>query len=216
MNAKQLCKALEIDAEQLAEWRKLGLPSKKGSRGREFDQAAVAAWLVEKGLAKPKTGVVSRQADVAKHFGVSTKTVQNWQEAGMPFSRGRYDLDAIAEWREARFGKAEDEVESQDPDKRGYWATRREKAAALKLELELAELEGRLVDPAVPTQLFRAHIVEANTLLDQLIDRSSSFLPEGLKPADKRTYNLRITQAVRDIQHALASALTRRAAEARA
>jgi phage terminase Nu1 subunit (DNA packaging protein) len=45
---------------------------------------------------------VERQAEVAAHFGVSTRTVREWLAAGCPGVPGNYDLAAIAAWRKSR------------------------------------------------------------------------------------------------------------------
>lgn len=45
---------------------------------------------------------VKSQREVAAHFRVTPKTVGDWRTQGMPGDRGKYDLEAIREWKEAR------------------------------------------------------------------------------------------------------------------
>lgn len=56
-----------------------------------------------KGTKKKRIGV----QDVAKHFGVTTRTVRKWRERAdpMPGKDGEFDIEKIAKWRELTFQK---------------------------------------------------------------------------------------------------------------
>ncbi len=49
---------------------------------------------------------VSSQREVAKVFGVTPKSVQDWIQQGMPGRRGEYDIAKIREWRDSRSASA--------------------------------------------------------------------------------------------------------------
>lgn len=59
--------------------------------------------------------IVHSQSEAATHFGVSTTTIKTWLGQGCPGKAGRngnpgrYDLDAIEQWRRERQGSAPDD-----------------------------------------------------------------------------------------------------------
>lgn len=67
---------------------------------------------------KPST-IVPSQTMIAKHFGVSVRTVNGWinRPDAMPGERGKYDLAEIEKWRDKTFIKGKDQqaVESSIP-----------------------------------------------------------------------------------------------------
>ena len=45
------------------------------------------------------TGIAPTRDQVARHFGVSLRTVAAWLAAGCPGQPGAYDIEQIAAWR---------------------------------------------------------------------------------------------------------------------
>lgn len=189
MTTRELCDALGISSRQLTAWRKRGLPATKTGRGYRYDAAAVRRWLIDQGLAKPQA-IATTRADVAEHFGVHERTVAGWIAAGAPGSPGRYDLDAIAAWRDARRGKGDD-PELAGPASAGLERYRQARAAIA--ELELARLRRQLVPreevhavlDQVATTLRRAgeilarhHGDEARQVLEDAIDDARRLLEQ--------------------------------------
>ena len=111
---------------------------------------------------KPKTAKTARTiAEVAGHFGVAVRTVGNWRVTGMPGRPGRFNLAAIAAWREGQSLGCDRQGDGKPGD-------RLKEAEAQLKELKLAKLRGELVAADAVCRLFRRQIAEAKTHLDQL------------------------------------------------
>lgn len=198
MNDKQLCSELGITPEQLADWLKLGLPHGGTKRRRTFDAQVVADWLVERGLYKRPAGVVTTLRDVAKYFDTTSRNVGYWKDQGMPWQPGHYDLDAIAEWREARFGKrVGGEPEDEKQDSRGFWEAKRAKIAAEREAIKLARERGEVIDVGVATRLIGQHIAQVKVQLEQLPDYALSLVT--LTAAEKKKFRERLKTRIRDL-----------------
>jgi phage terminase Nu1 subunit (DNA packaging protein) len=96
---------------------------------------------------------------VAKHLGVTVRTVQLWVKKGMPKSGKRYDLVACELWHrqdQERAGSAEDpDAEAQEEGgSKAFWTRREIKARAETKELELRQRQGELVELVEVEQLF--------------------------------------------------------------
>lgn len=94
------------------------------------------------------------QAEVAKFFGVSIKTVASWAQANMPGSAGAWPLDEIAQWLRAsgpwRLRSHQEQGGNGDPLMAGpsegsEGLERYRKARAAIAELDLAERRGELI-----------------------------------------------------------------------
>lgn len=148
---KELIGRLDINRPKLTAWIREGLPVEQTSRGPRFDPEAVKAWLIDKGHAKQVTppNLVGTKAEVARHFGVSERTVSTWLNDGCPGEpagpgrRGQYDLTTIAAWRDLRTAQAGDELMAGPTSP----ALERYRAARAGLaELDLLERNGTLLD----------------------------------------------------------------------
>ena len=126
--------------------------------------------------------VAATIAAVARHFEVHERTVKSWFAKGCPHERGKYDLTAIAEWREANLGVGDEEQAAE----RGAWETRRSRAAALKAELELKQLAGQLIEVKLAAQFVGRHTTEVKAHLMQLPDFAASLVE--LSAAAKRPF----------------------------
>jgi len=87
---------------------------------------------------RKKSRIVHTQAEVAVHFGVSNKSVQEWLSHGCPYvprkkgKAGEYDIDAIDEWRREQKGLGESDPLLNGPDSPALeeyrkWKAKREK-----------------------------------------------------------------------------------------
>jgi len=99
--------------------------------------------------------IVGTQREVAKSFRVSGETVRDWRKLGMPGRKGRWDLDEIAAWRDARreagssmpAGLAHQYRQAKLA--REINAAKREAARAEREQIELRRLKGDLIERAV-------------------------------------------------------------------
>ncbi len=162
--------------------------------------------------AKPKR-IVPRLKDVALELGKGERTVQYWKDRGMPGTAGAYDLDAILAWYAETFGAKDDGPD--DEVSRGYWETRRSKAAALRDELKLAEQRGQVVDVDVPAREFGAFLVEARAILEQLPDFMLAQLPKKFPAGERKELLAKTRKRVADVLTNLQKALEKKAAQVR-
>jgi transposase len=140
--------------------------------------------------------IVSRQTDVAEHFGVSVDTVGDWRKLGMPGRRGRWDLQAIKAWRDDRkasSNKAPVEIAEQLGRarlKREVNAAEREASRARREAIELQRVEGSLVDAAAVDEFLSdlaASLRTAGRLLRQKFGEQAAGLVEtAIRDWDKR------------------------------
>ena len=159
---------------------------------------------------------VKTAGEVAKLLGVSRRTVAFWIHQGAPPKRnGRYDVDAIEAWRGVVPVKAPSNASVPDDPapvdqvspaniaiQRQEWALRKERAVAKQQELELAKLEGTLIEAEVPAREYAAHITTARTLLEQLPDAILGLLPSITGPT-RKSVRKRIELKIGDIIRAM-------------
>lgn len=212
-SAAELRKAIGATAAELAKWEKAGVPSSGSGRKKTYDVAAVREWLVAQGLREAPKKIVPRLKDVALALGKSERTIQNWKDRGMPFGSDGYDLVAIAAWRRDEFG--DDEESDEDEDTRGYWETRRAKAAALRDELKLAQDRGEVIHVDVPAREFGAFLVEARAMIGQLPDWLLAQLPKKFPASERKTLLAKAQKHVAGVLASLQKALEKKAAAAR-
>jgi hypothetical protein len=150
--------------------------------------------------------VVRGKKAVAEHFGVSVRTVQNWEKAGMPtLGRGYYDLVAIGVWRDQKKGivpqgrppeSKGDPRQPSLPEERGkdFWDKEGKKHQAKLRELEYLALKKKLM----PT----ADYDEGQIRLSMIYRQDyQSFYPEMmaiLPPALRRDLAPKIQKLIRD------------------
>lgn len=218
MTGSELCQQLRVDAARLARWLDDGLPHKLIDGEAIFNPDQVAAWLIEQGNATrdddaPDTAgetIVRTIAEVANHFGVSTKAVANWlkdphfpgQAGQRGRQNGRFPLEAIAAWREARDGTREDDVGSSARERK--W-----NADAEIRELELAKLRGELIEVDVVVAEMEQAINNAKAVLSDLPDEILDELPEAVRKklggSLRAKIERRITQACQRLVDMVAS-----------
>lgn len=138
--------------------------------------------------------VVATIAAAAKACDVHERTLKSWLARGCPHKRGAYDLAAIAAWREANRGVTDNAEES---DTRGFWETRRARAAAESAELELSQKRRELIDVGTATRVIGQHVAEVKTQLGQLPDFVLATLK--LPPAQKKIARDRLAAKVREL-----------------
>lgn len=200
MNAAEICAWLSITPERLERLVVAGLPTRGRGRRRNFDPERVRAWLVASGqgasldppaapppAAATPPAVFRTIAEIAAHYAVDRRTVQDWRAAGMPGEcagpgrPGRYPQEAIDAWltRTGRRGAAG----APPPLDKSSWRERRDRADALLAEMELAREQSSLIEADVPGRIMLRHVAEARALLAQLPDQ---FLARFALPADER------------------------------
>ena len=116
---------------------------------------------------KPEPRIITGDLELAQHYGVTTKTVYLWRQAGLPYTGDRapyaYDLSKTDDFVEAiRSGGAD---ASGDTDAKKV--TLKSKLAKLRIdevnarraELEQEEREGNILDRAV-WELYAVEVVQ--------------------------------------------------------
>ncbi len=145
---------------------------------------------------------------VARHFGVTVRTVQLWVKKGMPKSGKRYDLVACELWRRGQQDPANPDLDSDDEDQetggsKAFWTRREIKARAETKELELRQLQGELVEVVEVEQLFsaRAAIYKQSVLgLEPFI---LALLPDEERRTRAGEVRRRLQEAVENITRPL-------------
>jgi phage terminase Nu1 subunit (DNA packaging protein) len=92
-------------------------------------------------------------SEVAAFFGVALNTMERWRSRGMPGAPLKWDLSAIAQWRETRAKEqAVARAEGEDPNHPDY-KLKKYRAALMRVKLEAER--GRLIKLAVHLQVLR-------------------------------------------------------------
>ena len=221
-NGADLCKALSIDRKQLAAWIKAGLPCTGSSRRREFDEDAVAEWLIAQGYAEeqppaadPTEGpIVHTIAEVARHFGKSLRTVHTWIAEGMPGrsgSPGRQDghfpLLEIDRWLDGR------KADTSNPEDSKHQAQGRlARARAAIAELDLAERRKQLLEVDEEVRRWQRHITAAKAQLKNIepvvLRRLPADLPADIKKRIRRDLQRIVKRAYGELQQFLVDQAT--------
>lgn len=151
---------------------------------------------------RKSASVVATIAAAATHFGVADRTLQRWIARGCPGEPGKYDLAAIAAWREANLGRARDDTATHE---RVEWDTRAARASALMKEMELKEREGRLIDVDQAAAVVGRHVAEVKAHLQQLPDYAASLvkLPAGKKRVFVEAMRQKIRSLCTTFEHSL-------------
>lgn len=128
-----------------------------------------------------KTQVVKTQTALAAALGVARSTVLDWMARGMPRNDdGTWFLPAVESWLAAR--AANDEGEDQES--MAAWKLRKERAAALKAERELALVDSTLV-PRTEMDRVQVGLVESFvSSLDALPSKVGPLLAGARSPAE--------------------------------
>lgn len=161
--------------------------------------------------------IAGTQREVAEFFGVSVETIKDWRARGMPGEpgpsgqSGRYDLAEILRWRDATIGPSgrneSGDVGRQEADRR------RALAAAEKLELEVRQMRGELIDVATAVREFAHANTHARALLEQGPHRLLGLLPAGATGEDKRRFLREAEKWIAGVVQALHDGVLGRAAQ---
>lgn len=210
----KLREQLEVSQPVLSRLVRDGMPHVSAGKRKLFDEAAVAEWLVENGLAtvveSPGSGLVATtRDDVAKHFGVHVRTVAEWQTdetfPGRPGTRnlrdGCYPLDAIRDWLAKR-----DALRDGGPQV----TTAREEFYALKLErsrYEFEEYKGSLttVEEVKLEHERQIHVVKK--ILESMPDKAAKALPASTPASVRAKIVKRWKACVFEVERTLAEAI---------
>lgn len=206
MTLDDLMLALGRDEEWVTARVEEGLPFRSIDGERDFNPSVVQDWLIDNGFAQRDDArvIVSKVKEVAEHFNVSTRTVQNWKDGGMPWSAGRFDLLAIAEWREAEKGASQKQEELQE---RGAWETQLARFKAERAKLEYEELLGTVIKADAPKRIIVQMIHAIRTHLEQFPDRLAGLFTYPVeRTAMLNTTKLAVTDLLRTIQQQIKAA----------
>jgi phage terminase Nu1 subunit (DNA packaging protein) len=194
----------------LSHWRKMAGKSANAIRGH-FDKCGLpfgndtidlpaVVKVLHEFLDRYNGPVVRTRDAVAKHCGVSVRTVGHWIGQGMPGEPGKYDLRAIDLWRQ----------ENQPADKLQRGQRERERLLQIQLELQeiaLNKARGSLIELEPVRRLFTRHIYEAKAILDQLPDRLLGCLPSGTADVVRQQVRQRARSAVDGAYTSLADSI---------
>lgn len=152
------------------------------------------------------------QCEVERVFGVSRKTLREWEMAGMPRkANGNYDWIACSTWQRDLWSRRREAMADGDdlmlrPGVHGKYTPaqlRYQDAKAGLAELELEQRKGRLVDIGLleagltyyvtalretGDRLRRKYDNEAGEILNEGMDRADAAIPSILAAAEQRLY----------------------------
>lgn len=143
------------------------------ANGKALPPGLLGAWLASKPTQIDEARIrdaiggwtVGTHASVARAFGISPNTVkQSWASAGMPGRPGAYKLGEIFVWRarhERDLATKKPRSELKSAGVRQIEAdARKTELQVEKLEIEMAEAAGRLIDREVAGSAFRSILSE--------------------------------------------------------
>jgi len=146
-----------------------------------------------------KKTVVYGPEPVAKHFGVTVRTVQLWVKKGMPKSGKYYDLVQCELWRQKQQEQEASTSGDGDGEEAGesksYWSKREIKARAELKEMELRQRQGELIEAKNVEKFFVARIIAVKQGLLTL----SRSLPPLLYGKNEREMEAIISKKVREL-----------------
>lgn len=125
-------------------------------------------------------------SDIARRFGVATKTVTNdWAKDGCPRnSDGSFDLDKVVAWRKAKLQAAADDPSVRAQSAKTALQSKRLMLQCEKLETEIMLVRGKLHDKAAcAASLTELRARESHTL-HGLSQRFAAAFPEAGKMAE--------------------------------
>jgi phage terminase Nu1 subunit (DNA packaging protein) len=137
--------------------------------------------MAKRAKKKPPVGVVSTRSEVAKHFGVSERTVGTWLGGGCPGLPGKYDLKTIAAWAAA----------SRSTHVKGQWEERYKREKAKLARLDRLRKEGELVDRSTSRTCW--------TILARRLRQAGTSLQKLFGPGAAKILNEAIEDCKREI-----------------
>jgi phage terminase Nu1 subunit (DNA packaging protein) len=211
LSETELRQALGVPAKRLRKWMRRGLPATGRGRTRRFDEAAVAAWLTEHGLAQPAPppeAIATTREEAARLLRVNLRTLAGWLtepgfpgKAGTPGRRdGYFPIEQIEAWRAARFAHApaaaSDETSRLRQKKLGFEVDE----AQLDLETKL----GTLLDKEQTAQLIERVIATAKAQLEEFPDQVDALLPAKAGPRLRSKVRRAAAKKIRQVLRTLA------------
>ena len=139
-------------------------------------------------MAKRTKTIVASRSEVAAHFGVAERTVGTWLASGCPGKPGRYNLAAIATWRNANRRREP----SSANDRERIWEERFKKEKAKRARLERLRIEGELVD--------RSESRTCWTMLARRLQQAGSSLQKMFGPMAAKMLNEAIEDCKREVE----------------
>lgn len=187
LKTSELAARLGVSHQQVSAWVRLGIPRLADGR---FDLADVQRWLQQAGKAPTPEDqangqtILKTRADVARHFGVSQRTVAYWLgEADFPGRSGNprqgvdgcFPVDEITSWLDSRGLRSGTGT--------GNLSVARDRAMAARAEreeLDLGRERMELID-AEAIQRFFVRVVRGTTsILDAMPATLAGNLPRSL------------------------------------
>lgn len=218
LSNQELRQRLGITQRRLTEWIREGLPFTPAGRKKEFDAAAVAAWLQQTGKARPAAAaaaptppqVATTRAEASLLLDVNLRTLATWLidptfpgKAGSPGRQdGYFPIAEINAWREARFGA---DRRSGGPSDEVSSAKLRK--TLIECDREQYEFERELktiLDYEETARLIARQIATAKALLEQMPDKVDSRLPAKFGPKTRRRVRRAIAEVLDETMQALA------------
>ena len=136
-------------------------------------------------------GTVDTQEKVAKIFGVSTRTVQNWVRDGMPItSQGDYDLIEIRAWKILRNQKHRKKDKKNAID----WEERYREYKARLAEIILKKALGELI----PLETIEKELIQIFTAIRQNLLALPNQLAPQLIGLDIRQVSILLTSRIQE------------------
>lgn len=124
-----------------------------------------------------------KQIDLAALFGVTDRTIRNWDDEGLPGNgegRGRtYVWATVLAWRDARISGSREAGKGQTDKERKL------KAEADIAEMEAAEKAGQLLDAVEVRHAWGGFLSRLKVNLDGLPDRAAPMVEDGMNLAEK-------------------------------
>lgn len=136
-----------------------------------------------------------KQIDLAALFGVTDRTIRNWDDEGLPGNgegRGRtYDWHTVLAWRDTRIsGPKGGNGPLSDKE-------RKLRAEADLAEMEAAEKAGELVDAKEVCRAWEPFLSRLNVNLDGVPDKAAEGIEDGMNLAEKAAVIRRELNTVR-------------------
>jgi len=200
LTAKQVAEALNVTPQQVAAWKRKGLPA----NGRKYDPAAVEKWLIENDVAADPEAppdpfahlneqIERTTDDAAAALGVDRRTVFTWLKdpsfpgfAGTAGQRnGMFPVERIKAWRKAKTEKqpaGQAAGRAADP----Y----RTELDRIKVEMQrqrLAEMAGETLPLATAVALMAQSHAGVKQLVFELLDDFKSAFPRDMDDLLKKT-----------------------------
>jgi hypothetical protein len=213
LSAHKLRQKLGLSPGKFGRLLKQGLPCKGKGKKRQFDPAAVAAWLRQHGLIKPQTTaeqICTTRDEAARILGVSTRCFAEWLTdpsfPGKAGSPGRGDsyfpIASIRSWMLASGRGGQRAV-----------PTDQELAAARRLKVQIdndrsqvaLEKELRSIGDTQEWGRFIARqVATAKALIGEAADKVESRLPAKANAELRATIRKAINEVMAETQNAIA------------